>query len=143
MFYDQSIPAPTAGVYTNGQAPAGKTVKTVAGQYIAKATVNYPPRRRAEDAARWLRGQVAIKPTIKLAAETFGVSVPLVAQAREQLKYNEWLEQQERGKHRGNGGVTTLSDDAIDRIVVEVGPERAMCSLDRITQPQLPFAAAE
>jgi hypothetical protein len=116
---------------TNGQAPA---TKTVTGQYLAKATVNYPPWRRAEDAARWLRGELTIKPTLKLAAETFGVSVPLVAQAR------EWLE---RVKRHGNGGTTTLSDDAIDRIVVEVGPERVMCSLDRITQPQLPLVAAE
>jgi hypothetical protein len=118
----------------NGQAPA---TKAVTGQYLAKATVNYPPRRRADDAAGWLRGQVIIKPTIKLAAETFGVSVPLVAQARDRL------EQRERSKRHGNGGTTTLSDDAIDRIVVEVGPERVMRSLDRITQPQLPLVAAE
>jgi len=137
MFYDQSIPAPTAGVYSSGQAPAGKTAKTITGQYLAKATVNYPARRRAEDAARWLRGQVTIKPTVKLAAETFGVSVPLVAEAR------DLLEQQERAKRHGNGGATTLSDDAVDRIVVKVGPERVMCSLDRITQPELPFAAAD
>jgi hypothetical protein len=119
---------------TNGQAPA---TRVVTGQYLAKATVNYPKWHRAKDAARWLRGELAIKPTIKLAAKTFGVSLPLVAEAR------EWFAQQERAKHRGNGGTSALSDSAIDNIVREVGPERVMCSLDRITQPQLPLAAAE
>lgn len=125
---------------TNGQAPA---TKTVTGQHLAKATVNYPPRRRAADAARWLRGQVIIKPTLTLAAKTFGVSVPLVVRARERLKYNEWLEQQERGKRFGNGGTTTLSDSAIDNIVREVGVERVWRAIDRLTQPQLPLVAAE
>jgi hypothetical protein len=119
---------------TNGQAPA---TKAVTGQYLARATVNYPPRRRAEDAVRWLRGQVIIKPTVKLAAKTFGVSVPLVAQARDRL------ERRARAKHHGNGGTTALSNDAVDHIVAEIGPERVMCSLDRITQPQLPLVAAE
>jgi len=119
---------------TNGQAPIPKAVS---GQYLAKATVNYPPRRRAEDAVRWLRGQVTIKPTVKLAAQTFGVSVPLVAQARERL------ERRERAKHHGNGGATTLSDSAIDNIVREVGVERVWRAIDRLTQPQLPLVAAE
>jgi hypothetical protein len=108
---------------TNGQAPAPRIVT---GQYLAKA-VNYPKWYRASDAARWLRGELAVKPTLKLAAETFGVSVPLVAAARERF------EQQERSKHHGNGGTSALSDSAIDNIVREVGPERVMCSLDRIT----------
>jgi hypothetical protein len=118
---------------TNGQAPA---TRVVTGQYIAKATVSYPYWYRASDAARWLRGELAIRPTLKLAAEVFGVSVPLVAAARERF------ERQERSK-RHVGGTTALSDSAIDNIVREVGPERVMCSLDRITQPQLPLVAAE
>jgi hypothetical protein len=119
---------------TNGQAPAPRVVT---GQYLAKAAVNYPKWYRAKDAARWLRGELAIKPTLKLACETFGVSVPLVAEAR------KYLEQQERSKRHSNGGTTTLSDSAIDNIVREVGPERVMCSLDRITQPSLPLVPAE
>src|SRR6476620_7250596 len=63
-------------------------VKLVTGQRIAKATVGYPPRRRAEDAASWIAGEIQIIPTVKLAAEVFGVSLPPVAEAR---KRHEWL----------------------------------------------------
>jgi hypothetical protein len=120
---------------TNGQAPA---TKTVTGQYLAKATVNYPPWRRAEDAARWLRGELTIKPTVKLAAKTFGVSVPWVASAR------ELLEQRGRAKRHGTASsLMSLSDDAVERIVVEIGPERILGVVDKLTQPSLPLAAAE
>jgi hypothetical protein len=120
---------------TNGQAPA---TKAVTGQYLAKATVNYPKRKRIAGAAAWCRGELRIDPpTHKLAAEVFGVSVASVAAELARI------EQRKRGKRHGNGGTTALSDDAIDRIVTEVGPERIMHSLDRITQPQLPLTAAE
>src|SRR5262245_43213593 len=115
MLNKRAISAPRAGVYTNGRAPA---TKTVTGQFIARATVNYPPPQRAEDAARWLRGELQIRPTVKLAAETFGVSIPLVVEAREQI------ERREQGKRHGNGGTTTLSDEAVERIVAEVGIDR-------------------
>jgi hypothetical protein len=136
MLHKQEIPVPTAGVYTNGaSAPAGKAVKTVTGEFIAKATVNYPPWRRALDAVRWLRGQIIIEPpTLKLAAKTFGVSVPSVIAARKRL------EQRERGKKHANGGGSTgLSDDAVERIVTEVGVDRIWRAVDRLTQPQLPL----
>jgi hypothetical protein len=55
MFYEQSIPAPAAGVYTNG-----KTVKTVTGQYIAKAHLTR--RQRAKLAAQASKGAVNIYP---------------------------------------------------------------------------------
>jgi hypothetical protein len=121
---------------SNLQTNGAQAVKTVTGQYLAKA-VNYPPRRRAADAAGWLCGQVTIKPTVKLAAEVFGVSVPLVAAA------HLWSPRRASGLNSESAAITTLSDDAIDRIVAEVGPERVMCSLDRFTQPQLPLVAAE
>lgn len=108
----------------------------VAAQHIAKASTGYPKCERARDAARWIRGELQVEPTLKLAAETFGVSVPLVAQAREQL------ERRASGKHHGNGGTTTLSDSAIDNIVREVGVNRIWASIDRLTQPSLPFAIA-
>jgi hypothetical protein len=130
MLNTQAIPAPTAGVYT-----AGKAVKTVTGQRLAKATHGYPPWERAKDPARWLRGELTVRPTAKLAAETFGVSVSLVSTAR------EWVEVFDRGKQHGNNGSATgLSDDQIERIITEVGVERAV---DKLTQPQLPLAAAE
>jgi hypothetical protein len=119
----------------NGQAPAAKVIT---GQYLAKAS-RYPQWQRAEDAVRWLRGELQIKPTVKQAAATFGVN------ARQMLAARERLERQERGKRFGaNGGsVPGLSDDAIQRIVIEIGPERIWKAVDKITQPDLPLVAAE
>jgi hypothetical protein len=42
----------------------------VTAHHIAKASTGYPKQDRARDAARWLRGEVAVAPTIKLVAET-------------------------------------------------------------------------
>jgi len=67
----------------------GHVTPIVTGQHIAKATVNYAPQQRAADAARWLRGELSIKPTVALAARTFGVSAPLIAEARERLEQRE------------------------------------------------------
>jgi hypothetical protein len=120
---------------TNGQA-AGKAVKAVTGRFIAKATVNYPKRQRAEDAVRWLRGELVIKPTAKLAADVFGVDARRMAEARKRF------EQRERAK-RFNGGTTTLSDSAIEGIVREVGVDRIWRAVDKLTSPELPLVAAE
>ena len=125
--------SPLFRVATNGgQAPA---TPIVTGEFIAKATVNYGPQQRADDAARWLRGELSIKPTVALAARTFGVSVPLVVEARERH------ERRQRVK-RFNGGITTLSDSAIEGIVREVGVDRIWRAVDKLTEPQLPFMTA-
>jgi hypothetical protein len=118
---------------TNGQAPA---IKTITGQFIARATVNYPSWQRAEDAVRWLRGELQIKPTVKQAVETFRVNAPLMKAARERLERREC--------HAANGNsATMLSDGAVERIVAEIGPERILGVVDKLTQPSLPFVAAE
>ena len=110
----------------------GHVTPIVTGQHIAKATVNYAPQQRATDAVRWLRGELSIKPTVALAARTFGVSVPLITEARERL------EQRERAKH-----LAALSDNVIERIVREVGVERVWQAVDKLTSPELPLVAAE
>jgi hypothetical protein len=111
---------------TNGTS---KPTKTVTGQYIAKAYRTYPAWDRAEDAARWLRGELQIKPTVKLAAATFGVTIPMLVKARDHLaRLGEW---RDRNKHRNGTGTTTLSDEALDRIVVEAGALRVMHSIAR------------
>jgi hypothetical protein len=93
---EASMKSPLFRVATNGgQAPA---IPIVTGEHIAKATGNYGPQQRADDAARWLRGELSIKPTVALAARTFGVSVPLVVEAHEQH------ERRQRAK-RCNGGI--------------------------------------
>lgn len=118
------------------QAP---TKIVIGGEFLAKATVAYPAWRRAEDAVRWLRGELQIKPTIKLAAEVFGVSFQRLKQAQARI------EQRERNKrHALNGnGTTTLSDSALERLLAEVGIDRVWRAVDNLTQPQLPIAAAE
>jgi hypothetical protein len=115
--------------------------KVVTGQRLAKATVTYPVWRRAEDAVRWLRGELVVRPTVALACSTFGISYPSLKRAQAMLD-----EQRERTKHHGNGngnGTTVLSDAVIDGIVAEVGHDRIFAALDRATQPQLPLQAAE
>lgn|SRR5262245_24263636 len=37
----------------------------------------------------------------------------------------------------------TYADSEIEKIVVELGPERVLAALDRATQPRLPLVAAE
>jgi hypothetical protein len=117
----------------NGQAPQKKAVP---GQFIARATSSYPRNRRAEDAAQWLRGKIEVAPTLKLAAETFGVQPAEVKAARKRL------EQSERAKHF-NGGSTILSDSVIENIVREVGVDRVWRAVDRLTQPEMSLVAAE
>jgi hypothetical protein len=114
-------------------------VKVVSGLHIAKATVHYSKEERVRDAALWLRGEVAVAPTLRLAANVFRISVPLLTKVHRQL------ERLERRVHaNGNGGSTTmLSDDVVERIVAEVGVERIWRALDKLTQPQLPLQAAE
>jgi hypothetical protein len=123
--------------YSPKSSPASPA-RSITGQFIARATVHYPSWQRAEDAVRWLRGELQIKPTVKQAGEIFRVSAPLMKAARERL------ERHERSKRHANssGGAPTLSDSVIDNIVREVGVERIWASIDRLTQPSLPFAVA-
>jgi len=116
-----------------GQAPA-KPIKTISGLHLAKA-FRYPKGRRAQDAAGWIRGEVVVTPTIKLAAAVFGVSPPLV---RAQLEL--------RAKHHANGNSDApypMTDAALDRLVAAIGADRVLAAIDRATQPQLPLQAAE
>ena len=46
--------------------PTTSQVKIITGQRLAKASVGYPALLRAEDAVRWQRGELQIKPTAKL-----------------------------------------------------------------------------
>jgi hypothetical protein len=112
-----------------------KPVKTITGLYLAKATRKYPAWRRAKDAVGWLKGEVVIVPTAKLACSVFSVSYPRLKQAQAQL---------DRNKHHGNGnGAPALSDEVVERIVAEVGVERIWRVVEKLTQPQLPLQAAE
>jgi hypothetical protein len=70
---------------------------------------------------------VEIVPTLKLAAETFGVQPAEVKAACERLAGN---------------GTTALSDDVVKHIVMEIGPERVLKAVDKLTAPPLPFVMA-
>jgi hypothetical protein len=124
---------PNNGTGARGQAPVLPR-KTVTAQHVAKATVHYPKWERAVDAALWGRGEIAIKPTLALAASVFGVSIPLVVEAGRRLD--------ERRDGNGNGAVA-LSDAVVERMVAEIGVDRIWAAIDKLTQPQLPLQAAE
>jgi hypothetical protein len=109
---------------SNGQGRPGK--KPVSGQFIARATTGYPRSQRAEDAARWLLGKVEVVPTLKLAAETFGVQPAEVKAAVKRLD---------------ESGTTALTDDVVERIVVKIGPERILRVIDKLIEPPQLIAA--
>jgi hypothetical protein len=114
-----------------------KSLRTITGQFLAKAS----PQLRAELAVRWLGGENAIKPTVKLACSVFAVSYPRLKQARARLERNKHHVDE---KHvNGNGSGTVLSNDVVERIIAEVGIERVWRTLDRLTQPTLPLPPAE
>ena len=115
MLSKQAIPAPTAGVYTNGQAPAGKAVT---GQ------ADLVKQRRA--LRKLFRDLVAFTGT----AINDLAATPRKApqRKRQRLLYR-----------RGD----SLTDDEVKSIVAELGPGRVMRALDRLTQPKLPLVAAE
>jgi hypothetical protein len=69
---------------THYPAPAVPSISTISGQTIAKS--DWEPRVRADLAARWKLGLIEVEPTTKLAATVFGVSVPLVNEAIEDLE---------------------------------------------------------
>lgn len=77
---------------------------SITGQSIAKAR-KWNARTRAFWAAGWVLGLTSIKPTTKLAAEVFRVSVPYVNDAIAELgtdaDYERWLNGQ--GSERLNG----------------------------------------
>ena len=107
MLDKQAIPAATAGVYTNGQAPAGKAVT---GQ-----------QRRA--LRKLLRDLVAFTGTAL--HELGGAPRKAPHPKRLRLLYRR---------------ADTLTDADLAVLVAEVGVERVMRALDRLTQPSLPFA---
>ena len=110
MLYTPNMPAPTAGVHTNGQSSAGKTVT---GQ-----------QRRA--LRKLIRDLVAFTGT---AINDFAAMPRKAPQRkRQRLLYRR---------------ADTLSDDEVKSIVVEVGPERVLRVVDKLTSPQLPLVAAE
>ena len=135
-------PATSAVPPANGQASKIVT-EFITAQYLAKA-IHYSKWERARDAAKWLRGEVVVVPTTKLASGVFGVSVPLIKRASENDKPHA----------NGNGGTTTLSEDEVggtttlsedevDNTILKIGFARAWASFERLTQPSLSLQAAE
>jgi hypothetical protein len=61
----------------NGAGTLPTSIDVIAGQSIAKKK-SWSKRERAFHAAQWRLGHAQVAPTTKLAAEVFGVSVPLV-----------------------------------------------------------------
>src|SRR6266480_1373752 len=84
-----------------------KPVKTITGLYLAKATRKYPAWRRAKDAVGWLKGEVVIVPTAKLACSVFSVSYPRLKQAQAPPDRNN--------PHAKRNAVPALSDELVER----------------------------
>jgi hypothetical protein len=79
---------------TTYSMPPTASIEVVTGQTIAKR--QWHPRTRAHYAAKWRLGLIRVAPTVKLAAEVFGVSVSLT------MKEVEYL-QAHPPKSNGNG----------------------------------------
>jgi len=90
---------PITGPQTTATSPVPVIVT---GQYPAKATVHYPRELRAYDAARWVRGEIQVLPTTKLAATVFGVPAACVSAEVKALEAAEQLNAA-GNDHGGNG----------------------------------------
>ena len=80
---------------------------TITGQAIAK-TKRWNPRMRARLAAKWRLKIAQVEPTTKLAAEVFGVSVPLVMEETASLKARL------AKRAKVNGDSNEMSPDILD-----------------------------
>jgi hypothetical protein len=127
----------------------GKT-RVITAESIAKRRY-YFQEERDNDAAEWLRRQLDVAPTAKLAAEVFGTTVARVTKARRLLDRRDRLH---AGGHRDAGDhhhhhnhngkpVPTPTDREADRLVEWLGAARVLAALDRATEPELPLRAAE
>jgi hypothetical protein len=126
---------------SNLTAPLGQVARkpeVVTGQRLAKSSVGYPLWVRAEDAARWLSGEVVVQPTAKMACQIFRVSYPVLKQAQALIGQNK-----PRGDHVDGTGAATLSDDEVVELIAWVGIDRTWRALEKLTQPELPLQAAE
>jgi hypothetical protein len=82
--------------------PMATLPRVVSGRSIAQTT-RWDARGRARGAAMWLAGLISVTPTAKLAAQTFGVSMPLVVAAVADLEAElNGAKSNSRG-HIGNG----------------------------------------
>jgi hypothetical protein len=83
------------------------------GQAIAKT--HWSPRQRARRAAEWKLDLIQVRPTTKLSAEVFSVSVPLVVDAIKDLESTVTIGEL---AHRWFDGIWAgMSDDERNRFV--------------------------
>jgi hypothetical protein len=89
----------------------------ITGQSIAKSA--WGPRLRARRAAEWRLGLITVDPTIRLAADVFGVSVPLVVDAIKEIETTTTIKV---AATMVNG--SKVSDATIRWVVQDAGVER-------------------
>ena len=118
MLHQQSLPAGGARVHTGGQAPAGKTVKTV--------TSIFPPAALARALRKLLRDLVVFAGTSINDLASTPRRKPSQTK-RQRLLYRR---------------ADSLTDADLDRLVANIGVERIWRAVDRLTQPPLPFMTA-
>jgi hypothetical protein len=139
MLQEQGIPAPTAGVYTNEQAPA----KDISGRRLRRrlrkglsSTHRALLAYELEAGSAWIHHL-----TRRDACVLTGASASYVATLHQ-------ASDEERGRIKsGQLALSVLhnnkppSDAYLDRLVVKAGADRVMAALDRYTRPQFKFAA--
>jgi hypothetical protein len=142
MLQNQGIPASAAGVYTNGQAPAGKAVKDINGRKLSRRLKRglISPTFRALLARDLETGAVRLHNlTRRQACRIMQVSVGYVTTvARTDPENRKKLEV---GQVSLAALHTTPTDRQLDRLNARVGADRVMAALDRYTRPQFKFAA--
>ena len=65
--------------------PPVRSTRTI-NAWTISASKSWSPRKRAHLAARWVRGLITVKPTSKLATETFGANSAYVWEELRALK---------------------------------------------------------
>jgi hypothetical protein len=98
---------------------------TVSGQTISK-TRTWTARDRARYAALWKLGALTVRPSTKMAATTFGVSTPLVADAIKEIETDT--------KRKAAAAATDgsrISDATLRWVVETAGTERTWAAIER------------
>jgi hypothetical protein len=128
-----SVPAAVRKVQTAAPQP----IRTVTGWRLAKPSSEYSPSARANDAAGWLEGRVAVRPTAKLACSVFSVSYARLRQAQARIEQREC-----RRRALNGNGTAPLGEATVERLIVQFGADRVLQALDRMTTPTPPTLPA-
>jgi hypothetical protein len=104
------------GHYDADAGPPPTPIGVITGQSIAKRK-KWSKREQAHSAALWRLSHINVVPTTKLAAEVFGVSVPLVNDVLGILRGH--APKPKASRSNGNGHDKKMSQAEVDAFVLE------------------------